>query len=384
MLLQSDFPPDIRLEKEIKSLSKAGYSIRVVCNQYEKKLNPEYEYCTIDRVKALFKSKLLNKIFNFPIFFNPRFVIKILLNVLRFKPGFIHAHDLPMTPLGLLFGKIFGIPVISDMHENYPAALKAFQKKGIVNFIFKNYRAAKILEKYCIKRVDRIITVIDENSQRLINMGVGPQKIYPVSNTVDTQTFAVKSIDQNIAKNYEGKIILLYTGFISPERGLEVVVKGMKYLRGKLPEVKLLLVGDGIFLPSLKQIAKKEQVAEFIEFINWPGHENLGSYLDIAKIGICPQPNNDHWNNSIPHKLFEYMSRSIPVLATDAIPLKRIILETKAGLIYKTDNPESFAEKVIEMMGSEIDFGNSGINAVKEKYSWENDARMLVRLYDEL
>ena len=81
MLLQSDFPPDIRLEKEIKSLSKAGYSIRVVCNQYEKKLNPEYEYCTIDRVKALFKSKLLNKIFNFPIFFNPRFVIKILLNV---------------------------------------------------------------------------------------------------------------------------------------------------------------------------------------------------------------------------------------------------------------------------------------------------------------
>ena len=384
MLLQSDFPPDIRLEKEIKSLSKAGYSIRVVCNQYEKKLNPEYENCTIDRVKALFKSKLLNKIFNFPIFFNPRFVIKILLNVLGFRPDFIHAHDLPMAPLGLLFGKIFRIPVISDMHENYPAALKAFQKKGIVNFVFKNYKAAKILEKYCIKRVDRIITVIDENSQRLINMGVRPEKIYLVSNTVDTQTFAVKSVDQNIVKKYEGKIILLYTGFISPERGLEVVVKGMKYLKDKLPEVKLLLVGNGIFLPSLKQIARKEQVAEFVDFINWPGHENLGSYLNISKIGICPQPNNDHWNNSIPHKLFEYMSRSIPVLATDAIPLKRIILETKAGLIYKTDNPESFAEKVIEMMGSEIDFGNSGINAVKEKYSWENDARMLVRLYDEL
>ena len=384
MLLQSDFPPDIRLEKEIKSLSKAGYSIRVVCNQYEKKLNPEYENCTIDRVKALFKSKLLNKIFNFPIFFNPRFVIKILLNVLGFRPDFIHAHDLPMAPLGLLFGKIFRIPVISDMHENYPAALKAFQKKGIVNFVFKNYKAAKILEKYCIKRVDRIITVIDENSQRLINMGVRPEKIYLVSNTVDTQTFAVKSVDQNIVKKYEGKIILLYTGFISPERGLEVVVKGMKYLKDKLPEVKLLLVGNGIFLPSLKQIARKEQVAEFVDFINWPGHENLGSYLNISKIGICPQPNNDHWNNSIPHKLFEYMSRSIPVLATDAIPLKRIILETKAGLIYKTDNPGSFAEKVIEMMDSEIDFGNNGINAVKEKYNWENDAKMLVRLYDEL
>jgi hypothetical protein len=72
MLLQSNFPPDIRLEKEIKSLSKVGYEVHVVCNQYEKELNPEYEYCTIDRVRAVFKSVTLNKIINFPIFLNPR------------------------------------------------------------------------------------------------------------------------------------------------------------------------------------------------------------------------------------------------------------------------------------------------------------------------
>ena len=65
MILQSEFPPDIRLEKEIKSLSLAGYSIRVVCNQYEKDLNPEYEYCTIDRIKAPTKSNSLNKLLNF-------------------------------------------------------------------------------------------------------------------------------------------------------------------------------------------------------------------------------------------------------------------------------------------------------------------------------
>ena len=64
MLLQSDFPPDIRLEKEIKSLSLAGFSVHVVCNQYEKDLYPEYEYCTIDRIKAPFNSVQLNKLLN--------------------------------------------------------------------------------------------------------------------------------------------------------------------------------------------------------------------------------------------------------------------------------------------------------------------------------
>jgi hypothetical protein len=32
MLLQSDFPPDIRVEKEIKALSQAGYRISILSN----------------------------------------------------------------------------------------------------------------------------------------------------------------------------------------------------------------------------------------------------------------------------------------------------------------------------------------------------------------
>ena len=194
MILQSDFPPDIRLEKEIKSLSESGFLIRVVCNQYQRDESPDYAFCTIDRIRAIFKSTTLNKLINFPIFFNPRFIFRILLSILKFKPNFIHVHDLPMAPLGLFFGKIFRLPVVLDMHENYPAALKAFQKKGILNFVFKNYRAAKSLEKFCVKRADRVITVIEENSQRLIELGVEPEKIRLVSNTVDLNTFAKKKL----------------------------------------------------------------------------------------------------------------------------------------------------------------------------------------------
>ena len=384
MLLQSDFPPDIRLEKEIKSLSLAGFSVHVVCNQYEKDLYPEYEYCTIDRIKAPFNSVQLNKLLNFPIFLNPRFIFKIWQNVIKYKPHYIHAHDLPMAPLGLFFGKIFRLPVVSDMQEKYPAALKAFQKKGILNFIFKNYRAAEILEKFCVKRVARVITVIEENSKRLIGLGVKKEKISLVSNTVDLNTFAKKKVDDKIVIKYEGRFILLYSGFVSPERGLDTVVMGMKYLKDKLPGAKLLVVGDGISLPDLRNIVAVNNLENMVEFINWPGHENLGSYHEIADVGISPQPNNEHWNNSIPHKLFEYMSQSKPVLVTDAIPLKRIILETEAGLFYKTGNPENFAEKILEIASVNVKFGENGLRAVKEKYNWENDAKILINMYKGL
>jgi len=119
----------------------------VICNQYVKNLNPKVEYCEIDRVNALFKSQALNKILNFPFFLNPKFLFRILASIIKFKPDYIHAHDLPMVPMGLFFGKIFRLPVVFDMHENYPEALKAFQKKGLLNFIFKNYKTGEIINK---------------------------------------------------------------------------------------------------------------------------------------------------------------------------------------------------------------------------------------------
>ena len=67
MLSQTVFPPDIRLEKEIKSLNKFGYEIAVLCNQYQKNLNPDFKFCKIIRVKALFKNININKIINFPL-----------------------------------------------------------------------------------------------------------------------------------------------------------------------------------------------------------------------------------------------------------------------------------------------------------------------------
>ena len=384
MVSQTVFPPDIRLEKEIRTLAKAGYNITVVCNQYEKGKSPGFEYCKIVRIKAIFKSTKLNKILNFPLFLNPRYLFTFFKTMVKVKPDFIHAHDLPMAPLGLFFGKLFGKPVISDMHENYPAALQAFQKKGLLNFLFKNYKAAKVLEKYCVKRVDRVITVVEENSQRLMKMGVDPQKLFVVSNTVDLESFAVNKANDESLNKYKDRFVLLYTGFVSPERGLDTVVLGMKYLMGKLPNAILLIVGDGISIPGLKNIVAENKLDGHVKFIKWPGHENLGRYLSIANVGISPQPNNDHWNNSIPHKLFEYMSKSIPVLVTDAIPLKRIIIETKAGLSYKSNDPEDFAEKVLEMASFNIDYGKYGRKAVEEKYNWNRDAKILLDIYEHL
>jgi glycosyltransferase involved in cell wall biosynthesis len=289
-----------------------------------------------------------------------------------------------MVPVGLLFAKLFGLPVVFDMHENYPEALKAFKKKGILNFLFKNYRAAKLIEKFCLKMSDFIITVVKENSNRLIKQGVDERKIYLVSNTVDINTFNTEPAEESIVDKYQDKIILMYSGYVTPERGLDVVVNGMKYLKEKLNNVRLLIIGNGISVPILKKLVNELALNNYIEFIEWPGHNKLSSYFEIANICISPQPKNNFWDTTIPHKLFEYMSQSKPILAADSAAIKRIIEETQSGIIYKSGDPVDFADKVSLIRNSDIPFGTNGLKAVKAKYNWENDSKMLIKLYRDL
>jgi len=81
--------------------------------------------------------------------------------------------------------------------------------------------------------------------------------------------------------------------------------------------------------------------------------------------------------------LFEYMSQSKPVLAADSKAIKRVIEETGCGVTYKSNNPEDFSNKVLEILSSNIPFGENGLKAVKQTYNWEKDSQVLIKLYQD-
>jgi glycosyltransferase involved in cell wall biosynthesis len=225
--------------------------------------------------------------------------------------------------------------------------------------------------------------VVRENSERLIQHGVKEEKIYLVSNTVDLKTFATEPIDDKIIRRYRKNIVLLYAGYVTPERGLDVVVRGISFLKEKITNAKLLIIGNGITVPSLKKISDDLSLNDFVEFIEWPGHDKLGSYFEAAKIFISPQPQCEFWDTTIPHKLFEYMSKSKPVLAADSKAIKRVIEETSCGLTYKSNNPEDLSTKVLEILSANIPFGENGLKGVKQNYNWEKDSQVLIKLYQD-
>ena len=152
-------------------------------------------------------------------------------------------------------------------------------------------------------------------------------------------------------------------------------------MKEKIPEIKLLIIGEGAYLLKLKEIADLESANDYVEFLKWPGHDKIHSFMSIADICLIPQPSNGHADTTVPHKLFEYMSQKKPILTSDAKPLKRIMDETKAGLSFRSNDAQDFADKIVEMKNSEIEFGMNGVKAVNEKYNWSVDEEKLLSLY---
>jgi len=301
------------------------------------------------------------------------------------KPDFIHAHDLPTMPFGTMLKKILKAPLIFDMHENYPAALNSYNKKGVFNKIFKNPKIASNYEHKAIFKANKIISVVEENIERLVNMGKNRDDISLISNTVDLETFAQLPPQADIVNKYKNNYIILYTGGVTFNRGLETPLRAMEKIRKRIPNSLLLIIGEGDDRGRLKEIANNMKLNDVVKFIDWPGHEKLSSYLNVADICTIPQPNIESNNTTIPHKLFEYMSQGKTLLVSDALPLKRIVTQAKCGVYFESFNIESFVEKVIYIYNSNENFSVCGKKAVIEEYNWnKREAKVLMNLYRKL
>ena len=106
---------------------------------------------------------------------------------------------------------------------------------------------------------------------------------------------------------------------------------------------------------------------DYVELKTWVGHQNLRKYFEESNVCVIPQPYNDYINTTIPHKLFEYMSQAKPVIVSDAKPLKRIVEETGAGLVFNSYDQVSFAEQVLKIYADPSDFLVKMVNLLSKK-----------------
>ncbi|MHC1577405.1 MAG: glycosyltransferase family 4 protein [Candidatus Methanospirareceae archaeon] len=345
MVLGSFFPPDIRVEKEARALISAGH--RIFLLSLGKKSMPAVEDIKgINVIRVFPAESFLNRMRRFlwfNIFFDDSFWKRSLEGVIKqYKIEIVHVHDLPMVKTATTVAKKFDIPIIADLHENYPEGMRAWRKvkmswkSKIFNLISPVWRW-KRLERSVLQHVDRIIAVVEESKEHYINdCGVPPEKITVVMNAEDLEDFGNLEIDESLVRKYKNNFVISYIGGFGPHRGMDTAIKAMPDVVEEIPDARLLLVGgkgSEEYEEELKKLCKELKVENNVEFTGWVDFRLVPSFTALSDVCLVPHHASGHTNTTIPHKLFQYMAMRKPVIVTDCKPLKRIVEECDCGIV---------------------------------------------------
>jgi glycosyltransferase involved in cell wall biosynthesis len=390
MLLEHSFPPDIRVEKEAKALLNAGFNLSLVCadgNEID-----SWNGMKIYIVPIL--KDLLSKAKRFLFVIHPDFYKYLYYLFEKEYFDVIHVHDLKLVPTALKIKEKYGCKVVADLHENYPAGLREWNKSNnglkafFTNYIHSYERWIKI-EKKVLMQVDKIIAVVDEMKNRLIAQHSIPvDKIIVVSNLEDIDFVKHAKVDEDILRKYEGKFVILYIGGFGMHRGIDTAIKGMQYINKD--DALLLLVGKGSkkIQNYFQSLIKENKLENKVELVGWQPFDKVFTYQKLASICIVPHNSNEHTNNTIPHKLYQYMMVGKPIIVSSCLTLARIVTEANSGLVFEAGNPKDFANKVLKIYEDKslqnILGQNGYIYTFEKGHTWQEESKKLIKLYGEL
>jgi len=343
--------------KECKSLLKAGYEVHlIVQNDKDELIDGIYIHGLPkpkDRLERMIKLRKL-----------------ALKKAIETDAEIYHFHDPELIPVGLKLKKL-GKKVIYDVHEDVPRQIlsKPYLNKLIKPIISKFF---EIYEDYASRKFDAIISATPHIKDRFVKLN---------SNITDVNNFP-KLNELYSPSRWEERINeICYIGGIAKIRGIIELVKALEYV-----DTTLHLAGS-FESEELKQTVMNLEGWKKIKYYGFVNREQVKEILAKVKIGVVTLHPTINYLDSLPVKMFEYMSAGIPVIASNFPLWKEIIEKNHCGICVDPLNPLEIAKAIEYLLNNDDiakNFGENGRKLVENKYNWENEEKKLLNLYKQL
>lgn len=389
MILDSNFPPDPRVENEALTLISAGHEVHLFCFSFSKGFKSR-EITNGIHVHRFFCNQLTYKLsalaYTFP-FYHKRLTGLIRKFVSETEVSVIHIHDLQIARA--VFNIESSNKIVLDLHENRPEIMKFYSHvNSLLGKIFIYPIRWKKFEYQFIRRCDKLIVVTDSAKRYYVSeVNVEPEKIAVVPNTIRQKFYENVLFDASITSKYHNTFNLLYLGDTGIRRGTKELIQAIHIVKDTIPNVKLIIVGKSREDEMLRLEVDSLKLHDYVELTGWQNFETFQSYLKVSKIGFSPLHRNLHHDTTFANKIFQYMSFGLPVIVSDSTAQKEVIEEYNCGLVHKAGNVQEIADCIIKLYQDEKlikELGENALKGIQEKYNWESTSRELINLYASL
>ncbi len=232
-----------------------------------------------------------------------------------------------------------------------------------------------IVEKFLMRRFDRVSTISGNMLARLRAKGVDASRSVLFPNWIDTNTIYPLAHPSPFRAELgipDDKIVALYSGSMAAKQGFEILVEAIPCLSDH-PELHFVLCGQG---PSRAMLLKKFGSAANIHLLPLQPLDRLNDLLNLADLHLLPQ-RPDMADLVMPAKLLGMFASGRPVIATAQSGTQLAQAVNGRGIVVPPNDPAGVVSAVERLAGNPVLRRDLGANARRFAEADMNSASIL-------
>ncbi|MEK5393139.1 glycosyltransferase [Margalitia sp. FSL K6-0131] len=249
-----------------------------------------------------------------------------------------------------------------------------------------------------IEEVSNIVTIsnyIGEEIKRYFPQAA--DKIRTIYSGVDIERFLpghhekMQNIRNELREKHglEGKTVILFTGRLSNNKGVDRLVRALPELAKKFNDLALVIVGSKWFSQNdvtdyvayVRALANKSPVPVITTGFVSPSE--IQNWYAASDLFVC----TSQWQEPLARVHYEAMAAGLPIVTTARGGNQEIIERNENGLVVgNPEDPSEFVDKISEILSSKSlmkRMGETGRNLAISKYTWDRVANDVLEVWEQ-
>ena len=280
--------------------------------------------------------------------------------------------------IGRLIDEGFDFDLI-DAHYFYPDGVAAamlarhFNKPLVITArgsditLFPGYALPRRQILWAARRADAVITVCNALRDEVVAMGIDADRVVSLRNGVDLQLFRPTERAAN------PMFTLLAVGHLVPVKAQDLIIGALTLL----PDVRLVLAGDGPDRAKLENLARELKVSDRVSFLGAVPQAQLRAHYGAAD-ALVLSSSREGWANV----LLEAMACGTPVVASRVYGTPEVVAAPEAGVLMRERSYQGVADAVNTLRANYPD--RAATRRYAERFSWDDTTAGQIRLFDEV
>lgn len=216
-------------------------------------------------------------------------------------------------------------------------------------------------ERFLWRLTDHMVCNSEALAEVLIGLGVPAGRLTYVPNGVDTERFAPARPVPS-----ERSPLIVCVARLAEDKDHLTLLRAFVLLRQRYPDLRLRLVGDGPREKELKAWVGEHLPEGGVEFC--PGSPDVRAHYAAARIFALTSVREGQ-----PNVILEAMAAGVPVCATDAGGIPRLVAHGENGLLSSVGDSAAFAANCATLLDAPERgdrFGQDGRRRVERSFSF--------------